>query len=201
MDDERDWEISRRIFIQRLTFMGGGVLLFAPACKRDEPAASNRPRALVTSHKTFTEDEFSTVGAACERILPKDEDPGALDAEVPVYIDRMLATPELVKMKQDFLSGIAALDRRSRRMFQKKFFELQAAQQDELLTLFKDSPPRSGEAHFYELLIILTLEGFLGDPSYGGNKNRVGWALVGFGTSEPPPGYDGSQHLHTHGRH
>ena len=35
--------------------------------------------------------------------------------------------------------------------------------------------------------MVLTLEGFLGDPSYGGNKDQVGWALVGFDTSEPAP--------------
>ena len=42
----------------------------------------------------------------------------------------------------------------------------------------------SGEAQFYENLLILTLEGFLGDPAYGGNKDKVGWALIGFGTCD-----------------
>ena len=69
-----------------------------------------------------------------------------------------------------------------------------------MLGIFKDSAPGTGEAHYFELLVILTLEGLLGDPSYGGNKNRAGWALVGFGTSEPPESYDGSKQLHAHGR-
>jgi gluconate 2-dehydrogenase gamma chain len=198
---------SRRIFIQRLTFLGGGVVLLGSACTKDteptpkpaKPKPPGIPRLnLTTSHKTFTDEEFKAVEAACERVIPKDEDPGALDANVPHYIDHILQSPELHKMKEDFLGGIDALMRRSRRMFKKDFWEATAEQQDDLLRIFRDSPPESGEAHLYESLIVLTLEGLLGDPSYGGNKDRVGWALVGFGTSEPPVGHDGMQALHHH---
>ena len=83
-------------------------------------------------------------------------------------------------------------------MICKAFFQIPVEAQDALLEDFKTSKPQSGEAHFYALLVVLTLEGYLGDPSYGGNKDRVGWALVGFGTSEPPVGYVGEKHLHDH---
>ena len=199
--------LTRRVFIHRLTFFGGGVILLGAACKKTDepPAASKRPKVLTTSHLTFTNDEFAALSAACERVVPKDEDPGAIDAQVPQYIDRMLQSPDLRQMKDDFLAGVAALDRRSQRMFKLGYAGATATQQDELLTLFKNSRPGTGEAHFYELLVVLTLEGLLGDPSYGGNKNGVGWALVGFSmvgheAAEPPPGYDGTKHLH-HGKH
>src|SRR5262249_22626839 len=136
---------------------------------------------------------------ACERLLPRDQDPGALDANVPVYIDRMLSTPEMQSARDDFLVGTAQLDRRTRKMFGKGFREIADAERDQVLVAFKNSPPKTVEAKYFELLMVLTLEGFLGDPSYGGNKNRVGWALVGFGTSEPPPQYDGIRQLHSHG--
>ncbi len=200
---------TRRVFVQRLTFMGGGVVLLG-GCKDDKGVDSGTPTAalkkphpaLTSSHQTFTDSEWAILSAACDRVLPKDEDPGALEAHVPEYIDRILQTAELQKMKADFVPGIAALDRRSNRMFQKGFADATAAQQDELLTIFKDSPEKSGEAKWYELLIVLSLEGFLGDPSYGGNHDHAGWNLVGFkmvGTvaSEPAPGYDGVKHLHT----
>ncbi|WP_225409889.1 gluconate 2-dehydrogenase subunit 3 family protein [Stigmatella hybrida] len=202
--------LSRRSFIQRLTFFGGGVVLLGPtACKRsasdEAPAAPAAPLS-DSPHGTFTGREFVTMAAACERILPKDEDPGAQDAQVPAYIDRILQTPELKQMKSDFLQGLAALERRSRSMFQKGFSEATPSQQDELLAIFKDSRSGSGEAHFYELLLLLTLEGFLGDPSYGGNKDRVGWKLVGFDTvgtvaMAPPEGYDGPKCLRECGEH
>lgn len=197
---------TRRVFVQHLTFMGGGVVLLG-GCKDDKPLDAGAPvapvhQALTSSHKTFTDVEWAILSAACERVLPKDEDPGALEAHVPEYIDRILQTAELQKMKADFVPGIAALNRRSSRMFQKGFAEASPAQQDELLAIFKDSPERSGEAKWYELLIVLSLEGFLGDPSYGGNHDKIGWKLVGFSmvggqAPEPAPGYDGSKHLHT----
>jgi gluconate 2-dehydrogenase gamma chain len=203
--------LSRRSFIQRLTFFGGGVVLLGPAaCKRSAPEEeappAARPGAGGSPHGTFSGLELAAVAAACERILPRDEDPGAKDANVPAYIDRMLQTPELTKMRSDFLQGLSALERRSRSMFQKGFAEAAPEQQDELLTLFKDSGRGTGEAHFYELLVVLTLEGFLGDPSYGGNKDRVGWRLVGFDTvgtvaMAPPEGHDGPKCLRECGVH
>ncbi|WP_224242061.1 gluconate 2-dehydrogenase subunit 3 family protein [Hyalangium gracile] len=203
--------LTRRSFIQRLTFFGGGVVLLgSTACKRpaEEPAqaAAAPPPVENSPHATFTGLELATMAAACERILPRDEDPGARDANVPAYIDRILQTPELKQMKADFLQGLAALERRSRSMFKKGFVEATPEQQDELLTIFKDSGEGTGEGHFYEILVVLTLEGFLGDPSYGGNKDRVGWRLVGFDTvgtvaMAPPEGYDGPKCLRECGDH
>ncbi|WP_342379142.1 gluconate 2-dehydrogenase subunit 3 family protein [Myxococcus stipitatus] len=208
--------LSRRSFIQRLSFLGGSVVLLGPmACKRssseDAPKPTQDPGPLGTAPgapepRTFSRFEFAVAAAAAERILPKDEDPGALDADVPVYIDRILTTPEMKPIRDDFLEGLAALEHRSQRMFQKGFSSITAAQQDELLTLFKDSKPGSGEAHFVELLTVLTLEGFLGDPSYGGNKGKVGWRLMGFDTvgtvaMAPPENYDGPKCLRECGVH
>lgn len=203
---DRTFSESRRVFIHRLTFFGGGVVLLGGACQCDDdrkaarPArpVGLRPKHLTTSHLTFTDEEYATLAAATERILPKDEDPGALDAGVPVYIDRMLQSPELRQMKEDFIGGLGALQKRAQSLHGQPFSALTPDQQDALLTAFKDAPADSAETKFYELLVVLTLEGFLGDPSYGGNKNQVGWALVGFSTMGPPPGYDGIKALHHH---
>lgn len=201
-------DLSRRVFVQRVTFLGGGAVLLG-GCTKDEPKAppaptpaAKKPAALTTSHRTFTDAEWRTLSAAVDRVLPRDEDPGALDANVPEYIDRMLQTEALQQMRQNFVPGLAALDRRAQRMFKVPFAEATAAQQDELLTIFKNSPEKSGEARWYEMLVVLALEGFLGDPSYGGNKGEVGWKLVGFTLvgrnvkGDPKAPYDGSQKLH-----
>jgi gluconate 2-dehydrogenase gamma chain len=57
------------------------------------------------------------------------------------------------------------------------------AHQDEILQALE-----SGEAGFedfsskvfFEMLLANTIEGYFGDPMYGGNRNKVGWRLVGF---------------------
>jgi hypothetical protein len=38
----------------------------------------------------LTDDEYRTLAAACERLIPSDETAGAVDAGVPEYIDGML---------------------------------------------------------------------------------------------------------------
>lgn len=193
-DDTQDDEISRRSFIQRVSFFGGSMVLLGSCSREPVPAkqAVQRPGAPLTlSHVSLTDEEYAAMAAACERMLPRDEDVGAADLGVPGYVDRALSDQRMSHVKDDFIGGLGALMRRSEGQYKKPFQELTPEAQDTLLTVFKNSPKGSGEAHWYELLVVLTMEGALSDPSYGGNKDRKGWALIGFETSEPPPGYDG----------
>lgn len=202
---------DRRTFIRRLTFMGGGVVLVggAAACRNEKavdagvtaPAPTpGAKQALATSHLTFTNQEFAVLSAAVARVIPRDDDPGALEANVPEYIDKALQSQQLESMRKNFGPGLSALDRRCQRMFKAGFAEATPEQQDEVLTIFKNSPETSGESRWYEMLIVLSLEGFLGDPSYGGNRDEVGWKLVGFElvdhrASDPGKDYDGRKRL------
>ncbi len=197
-----EFKASRRVFVRRVALFGGGTLLFAGACKRGTTvdAGTVKPGPQTTSHQTFTNDEFAVVSAAVDRIIPADEEPGALAANVPEYIDRILQTPVLEKMKRDFVPGVAALDRRCKRLHQVGFAEATAAQKDEVLTIFKNSEEKTGEYRWFEMLITLTMEGFLGDPSYGGNKDKAGWKLVGFdlvgaADADPKALYNGAEKL------
>ncbi len=192
----REGEHDRRVFLRRLAFWGGGsyVLACRPAPNAEPPRPptvkpSWMAKALTTSHQTFTDAEYETMSAAVERILPRDQDPGAIDLGVPVYIDRMLTSPELREMHDVVLGGLAALQRRAEVSYQKRFAALAPAEQDKLLEELRNAPDGSGKQRFFDALFTLTMEGALGDPSYGGNKDRQGWALVGFDTSMPP-GYD-----------
>ena len=49
-------------------------------------------------------------------------------------------------------------------MFKAPFANATPAQQDELLTIFKNSPEKSGEARWYEMLVVLVTRGLLGRP-------------------------------------
>jgi gluconate 2-dehydrogenase gamma chain len=192
-DDTQYDEISRRSFIQRVSFFGGSMVLLGSCSREPEPAKkTERPSApVIGSHVTLTDEEFDAMAAATERILPRDEDVGALDLGVPGYVDRALSDVRMSHVKEDFIRGLDALMRRSQGQYKKPFGKLPPEAQDGLLTVFKNAAKTSGEGHWYELLVVLTMEGALSDPSYGGNKDRKGWALIGFEVSEPPPGYDG----------
>jgi gluconate 2-dehydrogenase gamma chain len=199
--------VSRRFFLYHVAFWGGGAVLLGPACsllegKKPPPSAAppGGRRSFVTAHRSFTNEEWPVLLAACDRALPRDQDPGALDAGVPEYIDRMLLTPELAEMRGDFINGLQLLDGRSRAEHGKGFAEIPSEQQDALLKDFRTRPTDTPEGHFFELLMVFTLEGFLGDPSYGGNKDRVGWTLVGFDTSMPADYQPGQPMVHIHQR-
>lgn len=175
------------------------------ACRESSPKTGPQPLApkpaLTTSHRSFTNDEFATLEAAVDRMLPRDAEPGARELGVSEYVDRMLQTEQLAKLREDFPPGLAALDRRCQRLHRCSFATATPEQRDALLTLFKDSPETSGEARWYDMLLTLTMEGVLGDPCYGGNKGGAGWKLVGFNLvgrglqGDPPPGYDGYRRL------
>src|SRR5262245_5868164 len=90
LDD--DLWLTRRSLVQRLARMGAVVVLLSPggafsSCKKDPPQPAVGART--SRHRTFTNDEFESMAAACDRILPKDQDPGALEANVPEFVDRM----------------------------------------------------------------------------------------------------------------
>jgi gluconate 2-dehydrogenase gamma chain len=190
-----DEPFGRRLFLQKLSFFGGGVLLFGPACNSEgkpvPPPSKIDPAAIKrlgesTTHHTFTNEDFDVMAAAVDRIIPRDQDPGAIDANVPEYVDRTLQTPELHQMKEDFQDGIDLLQKRAHGTFGKDFTALSDDQRDQLLHELMSATKGSGEQSFFQNLLVLTLEGFLGDPAYGGNKDKIGWKLVGFGTWVPP---------------
>jgi len=202
-DDTQPEEISRRDFIEHVGFMSGTALLYA-ACKPSEPATKPKEvvkgAALQSSHRSLTNEEYDTVAAAVERIVPRDEDPGALDLGVPEYIDRALATPQLSHVREEFVRGTEALMRRAGNTHKKPFPQLAPEQQDALLTSFKDSPPGSGEAHYWTVLLGLTMEGCFGDPAHGGNRAGRGWEMIGYGNgrrgcADP----SGTHACHSHG--
>src|SRR5690606_24496418 len=91
----------------------------------------------------------------------------------------MLAPPEVYRM------ALPALDAHARARFGVGFLEATEDRQDEVLAdLEEDRAPTFGPApsgrDFFALLRQHTIEGMFSDPIYGGNRDLVGWRLVGF---------------------
>ena len=129
----------------------------------------------------LTPRQAALVAAAAARIFPTTDTPGATEAGVVTYVDRALTDvyPELLSL---YRGGCRALAGEAKRRFKADFLRLSPEQQDALLTDFEagtiDSYPRAGE--FFAILRTHTMEGVLGEPAYGGNRDLVGWKLVGF---------------------
>jgi gluconate 2-dehydrogenase gamma chain len=107
-------------------------------------------------------------------------------------------------LREKYVQGIEELDRRSRARFDADFARLTAEQQDQILAKMERPEQQTDveeaqataafapvepamqqtsaeiDLDFFPLLALHTRQGFYADPIYGGNKDRVGWKLIGF---------------------
>jgi len=155
----------------------------------------------------FDGREGRTVEAAVARLIPTDESgPGAAEAGVAVFIDLQLAgawgagdhmyrhAPFLPGTPQQgfqlaftpaemFRTGLAKLDESARKAHGAAFADLTPSQQDALLAQVEHGQLDFGalpSTAFFGALLDATMEGFFSDPIYGGNRDNIGWKLVGF---------------------
>jgi gluconate 2-dehydrogenase gamma chain len=175
-------KLSRR---QLLTAAGASLLLACrpsskPAAQHD--AGSALDLAGPEAHVWLSAGGWAMMAAITERILPSDDGPGAKEANVVRFIDRQLATPALKPLGEAMKQFIASVQDWEKR-HGTPFHLLDAAAQDRALTALaagKLDLDFDSQAEFFEFLHSLTLEGFLSDPSYGGNRDGVGWAYIAF---------------------
>jgi gluconate 2-dehydrogenase gamma chain len=169
-----------------------------------------------TSHalQFFNDEEARTVEALAERIIPGDaQNPGARDAGVVYYIDRAV-NGFSSDLQIVYRLGLRELDEHCRGRYDAPFTDLPEARQDDVvrellgpevaasstgLQFSRDDQPAG--PRLLRLLAVVrehTVEGYFCDPVYGGNREAVGWKLVGFPgahwgytAEQMAPGFDG----------
>lgn len=153
----------------------------------------------------FNQQEAEFIEAAVARLIPKDESGGgAIEANVPRYLDLQLggswgagerlyrSGPWRPGTKQQgyqlpftpgefFHVGLKAILKE----FQGKtaFHRLSPEHQDAYLQeLEKSDRDLNGipANTFFAHLLGMTIEGFLADPVYGGNRDMISWRMIGF---------------------
>jgi len=163
--------LSRRKFIQ-----------LAVSAAASGPAISCT--GVISPWRFFTVEEAGIVEAVCERIVPADQDPGATQAGVANFIDRQLVG-HLQRWQSAYREGIAGVDQTSLALTGKRFVDLPAGKQTEVLTaLGEGSAPgevwkRRSPQEFVALIVSHTMQGFYGDPRHGGNRDGVSWKMLG----------------------
>ena len=120
------------------------------------------------------------------QIIPSDDSPGAKEAGVIFFIDTALNTFD--KEKQAAYKtwlGETQLKRKELFPASQSIAGLSAADCQKLVESIETT-------EFFQMLREHTVMGFLGDPSYGGNKGKVGWKLIGLEDAHsfsPPFGF------------
>jgi gluconate 2-dehydrogenase gamma chain len=215
---------SRRRLLKTAALAPAAAVLplqFVPMARE---AHALTPHYAQPPERFLTAPETSFVEAAVARLIPADDlGPGAKEAGVAQFIDRQLAGPygraetwymqgpwhkgekeQGYQLKltpaQLYRAAIADVDAHTHAHYGgKTFAELGAKAQDEVLHALEDKkielPHASAEA-FFTMLLQNTIEGFLADPLYGGNRDFIGWKLIGF----PGPRYNYVDEIEQHGK-
>lgn len=101
--------MERRELLAALTAMFGGALA-APCVSFLERADA----ATGATASLFTPPQRELVATATELILPTTDTPGAREAGVPAFLERMLVDWFYDDEREDFMAGLASLDLRAK---------------------------------------------------------------------------------------
>jgi len=227
---------SPRLTRRRLLLTAGSVAPLATVASAAvirgempwQEGESQRPPEAATPqgeahYQFFTPAEAAFIEAAVAQLIPADDlGPGALEAGVPVFIDRQLAGDygkgarwymqgpwakgEQTQGYQSRLTpaGLYRLAIReidaavAREAGAPAFARLAAADRDTWLHRMEDGKlelPTADAKDFFKTLLQNTQEGFWADPIYGGNRDMAGWKLIGF----PGARYDHTPFVSRHG--
>jgi len=156
----------------------------------------------------FTADEAAAVEAIADRIIPPDpQTPGGKDAGCAVFVDRQLAGPHgrdeglyregpfkqgtkqqgpqsAATIAELYRKALTALDRHCRSTFGgKPFAQLGDADKDSVLRDIEEGKLKFDGVDakaFFDQILKNVQEGFFADPLHGGNRDMVGWKMIGF---------------------
>jgi gluconate 2-dehydrogenase gamma chain len=197
--------VSLGAFDRRSALVAGSAVLVGlaagGACQRDSaPSTSTTTPARDQADASPTDARafVPVLAAIAARLVPADETgPGAAEAGVEAFFARALDDQRLAAVHPLLKRGCAFLMKAARVEQNRAFVDLDAAAQDDLLRRLVEGRMRpdgfSGPT-FVRVALALTLEGFLGDPRHGGNKDAVGWRFAGYapdgraaGLAQPVP--------------
>ena len=187
---------------------GGTAAIATPEIAQAEPLAQATAAPAAAGYTFLNLDEAAFVEALVDSMVPADEiSPKGTDLGVNVYIDRALAGAwgkgERLYMQgpwkqgspsqgyqlpltpaQLYRAGIEATNAHCRKTYGKSFDRIEEAQRQEVLVglstgkiTFDSGLPVPA---FWATLYQTVIEGMYSDPIYGGNRNKAGWAIIGF---------------------
>ena len=163
-------EISRRLFLKQSTGAAGAA--WAASVLPGLAAISEAAHAAKEEAAPFVilqPDEAIEFEAIASRIMPTTDTPGAREAGVIYFFDQSFGTfnaPLLPMLRGGLAELQAGIDG------DRTFSQLREAEQDALLEARQDT-------QFFGLIRMMTMAGFFGLSEYGGNKDGVGWKLLG----------------------
>ena len=170
-----DTNVSRRHFLQSAGSLSGVAYL-----RLTGPVLATVAQAACTaklesaSYRVLGSDEAADFEAIAARIIPTTDTPGATEAGVIHFFDNAFAD-EMNDQLDAARAGLAKFNAAFKNFASStdRFADLDPDAQDAFLHTQDTS-------EFFNLLRLMTIYGFFAISQYGGNKDHVGWDLIGF---------------------
>ena len=117
--------------------------------------------------------EASLTDALASMIIPTDETAGAHEAGVVYFVDRSLDS--FAKPLTDVIrKGLSDVENRVKAIRAGAVFD-ELTESEKILIM---SSVESTE--FFQHFYYLTMAGMLSHPNHGGNRDKIGWKMIGF---------------------
>ena len=181
-------DINRRGFLGAFAGLTATWALSDLQLLRDAAAfAASAPPEL--PYDVLTPQQRRDFDALSAQFVPTTDTPGAREANVVRFMDRMLGTiwKDRHPVFNDIMSELS-LEVERHVPGIKSFAMLSDAQQLEVMNGFAKSNPRG----LFIQARWMSMVGVFAHPKHGGNTNKVGWKLIGFDDRhswQPPFGY------------
>ncbi len=179
------YDPTRRQFLKNTGFFGATWLASRWPVMLAAGQTAATAHAALASFKNLNASDAEDLQAIAAQIIPSDDTPGATEAGVIYFIDEAIGS-FMSGQAEIVLEGLADLNEMIREQHGvNQFAALDDGLQIEVLTAIEDTP-------FFGTVRFMTLVGMFAMPSYGGNRDHIGWDLLGFDPKhgwQPPFGY------------
>jgi gluconate 2-dehydrogenase gamma chain len=172
-----DGDIARRQFLRTSAGAIGAVWITAALGEIAAASAlSCAPAKGTPAWRSFTEADAAEIDAIAALIIPSDDSPGAREAHVVDFIDRSLDS-FAKEQRPLFASGLADLRTRAAAAHPGaiSFASLDPSKQTTILHDLERS-----KSDFFSAMLAATAAGMFSNPEYGGNRDKIGWKMIGF---------------------
>lgn len=151
-------DISRREAIKRTGLWMGGVLITPAIASLFQGCTPSGASGTVF----FSSRQMSVIKRMCDLMIPSTNTPGALDAAVPVFIDRMVGEVYSPEQRTRFADGLDTFEQGSAGEYGASFSELDEMTQTRYMTSVTESAINTYSAELAFILIFreLCLTGF-----------------------------------------
>jgi hypothetical protein len=156
--------MDRRELLHRASMLLGGAISASAASGILAGCVAMPQTSNIAAGGFLNEEERRTVTAIAEQIIPRTDTPGATDAGVPGFFDRMLAGYYQDKERMIVRNGLRQIATDAAELRGKPFAELSSEDQVMLMKEYDReaySPRAAGaDPHFFRMMKELTIIGY-----------------------------------------